>query len=131
MKQLFDSSSIINLCARKSLDKLLQGGILSLAFYEVGNAVWKQVYLKRSLTLEEGRKALSTLTEVLMKMNLVLIEDSSAVLGIAVEEGLTYYDASYIYAADRNGLTLVTDDERLCSTANKYVQTATSSDTEQ
>jgi len=131
MKQLFDSSSIINLCAKKRLDKLIQGSTLSLALYEVGNAVWKQVHLKRSLTREEGEKALSTLVEVLKRMNVILIEDCSAVLSIAVEEGLTYYDASYIHAADRNGLTLITDDERLSSIAKKYVQTATSSDIEQ
>ena len=64
-------------------------------------------------------------------MNVVLIEDGSAVLSIAVEEGLTYYDASYIHAAYRNGLTLITDDERLGSIAKKYVQTATSSDIDQ
>jgi len=131
MNQLFDSSSIINLCAKKRLDKLIQGSTLSLAFYEVGNAVWKQVHLKRSLTREEGGKALSTLVEVLKRMNVVLIEDGSAVLSIAVEEGLTYYDASYIHAAYRNGLTLITDDERLGSIAKKYVQTATSSDIDQ
>jgi len=131
MKQLFDSSSIINLCAKKRLDKLIQGSTLSLALYEVGNAVWKQVHLKRSLTREEGEKALSTLVEVLKRMNVILIEDCSAVLSIAVEEGLTYYDASYIHAADRNGLTFITDDERLSSIAKKYVQTATSSDIEQ
>jgi predicted nucleic acid-binding protein len=128
MNQLYDSSSIINLCAKRRLDKLLQGSTLSLAFYEVGNAVWKQVHLQRSLTREEGEKALSTLFDVLKRMNVVSIEDSSAVLSIGVEEGLTYYDASYIHAAHANGLTLITDDERLRSIAKKYVQTATSSD---
>ncbi len=36
---LFDASAIINLCAEKKLDKLLEGWTLNLAFYELGNAV--------------------------------------------------------------------------------------------
>jgi predicted nucleic acid-binding protein len=131
MKRLFDSSSIVHLCAKKRVDVLLEGVALSLAFYEVGNAVWKQVYLKKSLTREEGGKALATLVEVLKKMGEVSVEDGPAVLDIAVEEGLTYYDASYVHAAVKNGLTLVTDDERLRSVAKKYVETATGRDMEQ
>jgi predicted nucleic acid-binding protein len=131
MKHLYDSSAIINLIARKRADKLLEDGTLGLTFYEVGNAIWKQVYLKRSLTREEGEKALRTLVEVLAMMTEVPVDDGQAVLGIAVEEGLTYYDASYVHAAVKNGLTLVTDDGRLCSAARKYVETATSTDIEQ
>jgi predicted nucleic acid-binding protein len=131
MKHLYDSSAIINLSAKKRADKLLEDGTLGLTFYEVGNAIWKQVYLKRSLTREEGEKALRTLVEVLAIMTEVPVDDGQAVLGIAVEEGLTYYDASYVHAAVKNGLTLVTDDERLCSAARKYVETATSTDIEQ
>ncbi len=42
---LFDASAIINLCGKKKLDKLLEGWTLNLAFYEIVNAVWKQVYI--------------------------------------------------------------------------------------
>jgi predicted nucleic acid-binding protein len=96
----------------------------------VGNAIWKQVYLKRSLTREEGEKALRTLVEVLAMMKEVPVDDGQAVLGITVEEGLTYYDASYVHAAVKNGLTLVIDDGRSRSAASKYVETATSTDIE-
>lgn len=130
MKYLYDSSAIINLVAGKRAEKLLEDGTLGLTFYEVGNAIWKQVYLKRSLTREEGEKALRTLVEVLAMMKEVPVDDGQAVLGIAVEEGLTYYDASYVHAAVKNGLTLVTDDGRLCSAARKYVETAKSTDIE-
>jgi len=130
MRYLFDSSSIINLCARRRVDELLEGGTLSLAFYEVGNAIWRQVYLKKSLTREEGGKALATLVEVVRRMGEVSVEEGPAVLDIAVEEGVTYYDASYICAAVKNGLTLVTDDDRLCSVARKYVETVTSIEVE-
>jgi predicted nucleic acid-binding protein len=128
MKHLFDASSIINLCAKKRVDTLLEGGALGLAFYEAGNAIWRQVYLRKSLTPAEGRKALITLEAVLKVMGVVSVEHGPAVLDIAIEGGLTYYDASYIHAAVKNGLTLVTDDERLFSVAKRYVSTATSQD---
>lgn len=126
MKLLFDSSSIINLCAKKQIDKLLEGWTLSLAFYEVGNAVWKQVHLHKALTPEEGGRALDALVEVLKKMREVRVEDASAILNIAVREGLTHYDASYIHAAIKNVTTLVSDDKKLHSIAEKYVETITS-----
>jgi predicted nucleic acid-binding protein len=126
MKLLFDSSSIINLCAKKQIEELLNGWTLNLAFYELGNAVWKQVHLHKALTPEEGSGALDALTEVLRKMREAPIEDASAILNIAVREGLTFYDASYIHATIKNGATLVTDDEKLRSTASKHVETITS-----
>ena len=126
MKLLFDSSSIINLCTRRKIDELLEGWTLSLTFYEVGNAVWKQVHLHRALAPEEGASALNALVEVLKKMKEVRVEDASAILDIAVGEGLTYYDASYIQAAIEEDTTLVTDDEKLNHIAKKYVRTITS-----
>jgi len=35
------------------------------------------------------------------------------VIRVAVERGLTYYDASYVYAANSRGLTLVSNDKDL------------------
>ena len=123
MKLLFDSSSIINLCAERKIEELLEGWTLNLAFYEMGNAVWKQVHIHKDLTPEEGAKALDALVEVLKIMRETHVEDASAVLNIAVKEGLTYYDASYIHSAIKNGATLVTDDKKLHSVAEKYVET--------
>lgn len=128
MTFLFDSSSIINLCAKKKVDVLLEGGTLSLAIFEVGNAIWKQVYLRKSLTLEEGEKVLETLNEVIRKMKKVSVDEASAILRISVQEKLTYYDASYIHVASKNGMTLVTDDEGLRSLAKKYVDTLASTE---
>ena len=49
---LFDSSAIINLCGERKIDPLLEGKTLSLAFYEVGNAVWRQVHVHKSIKRE-------------------------------------------------------------------------------
>jgi hypothetical protein len=47
-------------------------------------------------------------------------------LKIATEENLTYYDASYIQAATKNGFTIVTDDDKLLKKAKKYTEAITS-----
>ena len=126
MKPLFDPSSIINLCTERKIERLLDGCTLNLAFYELGNAIWKQVHLHKALTPEEGGEALAALTEVYGQMRELPVEDASSILNIAVEEGLTYYDASYIHAAKKNEAVLVTDDRRLHTAASKYVETTTS-----
>jgi len=126
MKHLFDSSSIINLCSERKIERLLEGCTLNLAFYELGNAVWKQVHLQKALTQKEGSQALAALTEVYRQMRELHVEDTSSILNLAVEEGLTYYDASYLHAAINNDVVLVTDDRRLHTAASKHVETATS-----
>jgi len=126
MKLLFDSSSIINLCTERKIERLLGGSTLNLAFYELGNAIWKQVHLHKALTREEGGEALAALTQVYGQMRELPVEDASSILTIAVEERLTYYDASYIHAAKKNEALLVTDDKKLHTAASKYVETTTS-----
>ncbi|MEM4827514.1 MAG: hypothetical protein QXK07_05690 [Desulfurococcaceae archaeon] len=46
-------------------------------------------------------------------------------MDIAVKEGAAFCDASYMYIAMRNRLTLVTDDRELMSVARKYVNVVT------
>jgi predicted nucleic acid-binding protein len=122
-EHFFDASAIIALCSRGKADKPLEGWTLNPALYEVGNAVWKQVYLYKTFTLEEGNKALDALTEVIKKMMRTSIDDSLDILKIAVTEGLTYYDAAYLHATLKNDKTLVTNDEKLYTIAKKYVKT--------
>ncbi|MBS7655121.1 type II toxin-antitoxin system VapC family toxin [Candidatus Bathyarchaeota archaeon] len=123
---LFDSSAIINLCGEKKLDKLLEGWTLSLTFYELGNAIWKQVYLYKAIEADEARIALDSLIEVFNRLKKLKPENALKILKMALEEGITYYDASYIQAAIDNNLTLVTDDSKLYKIGKKYVKTVAS-----
>jgi predicted nucleic acid-binding protein len=123
---LFDSSAIITLCGEKRINKLLEGWTLNLAFYELGNAVWKQVYIYKVIDTNEANIILDSLTEVFMKLKKPEKENSLEILKIAAKEGLTYYDAAYIQAAIENKLTLVTDDEQLYKASKKYVKAVTS-----
>ena len=120
---LFDSSAIINLCGERKIDPLLEGKTLSLAFYEVGNAVWRQVHVHKSITREEGDLVLDSLMEVVRRMEKIEVERPLEILRIAVEENLTYYDASYLQAAIEKDLTLITDDKKLYVAGKKYIET--------
>ncbi|RLI32644.1 hypothetical protein DRO56_03180 [Candidatus Bathyarchaeota archaeon] len=120
---LFDSSAIINLCGERKIDPLLEGKTLSLAFYEIGNAVWRQIHIHKVITREEGDIVLDSLMEVVRRMEKIEVERPLEILRIAVEENLTYYDASYLQAAIEKDLTLITDDKKLYVTGKKYIET--------
>ena len=45
------------------------------------------------------------------------------VFELAVNEGITVYDAAYLYYAAENGLALVANDRRLRERARQYVKT--------
>jgi len=120
---LFDSSAIINLCGERKIDPLLEGKTLSLAFYEIGNAVWRQIHIHKVITREEGDIVLDSLMEVVRRMEKIEVERPLEILRIAVEENLTYYDASYLQAAIEKDLTLITDDKKLYVAGKKYIET--------
>ena len=124
---LFDASAILNLVRRQRLETLVAGCTLPLARYEVGNAVWRQVYLRRTLTLAEGTTALEAVAAVMDRLPTRPI-DGSAVLALAVQTGLTYYDAAYLQAAIHGDGVLVTDDATLAAAAQPYVETRSSED---
>jgi len=128
MSFIFDSSAIINMCGDRKTEKLLDGWTLNLAIYELGNAVWRQVKIHEKITVEEANLVLDSLTEVFRRLRKPETEKPLETLKIAVKEGLTYYDASYISAAVENNLTLVTDDEKLYKIGKKYVRTVKSND---
>jgi len=118
---LLDASAIINICSREEIEKI-EGYTSNLAIYEVGNAIWKQVYQRRKISIEEAIIVLEVLYEIFENLKKLEMDYTKEVLKIAVNEGLTFYDASYIYLAVKNNLTLVTDDDKLYRVAERYVK---------
>ncbi len=100
----------------------LQGFTTPLAVYEIGNAVWKQVYQRKAISPEEGMKVLEALLEVAKDLEKVEAKSGMDVLRLAVERGLTFYDTAYLQPAIERGFPLVTDDEKLYSVAKDYVK---------
>jgi predicted nucleic acid-binding protein len=119
IKRLFDASSIILLAKRnpEKASTILEGQYrLDLTIYEVGNAVWKVNKLinktGKSTALDAVEEAyyLTVLMEVI---RIGQVEELKSTMEIAFDRSLSFYDSAYLYAARKNGLTLVTEDERL------------------
>jgi predicted nucleic acid-binding protein len=126
---LFDASSIINLVKRAYLKPFARGVTLDLAIYESINAVWKECFLLHRLDEETARKLLSILKEVFDIIAIASIRGSEVeIFGFAVKEGLTVYDAAYLYYAVKNKLTLITDDRKLLVKAKQYVESMSTSE---
>ena len=88
---------------------LEQCAVSSLTEYELGNVLWKETKKKKI----DFRLAAQTFSEVLAELKKINIDDIGAILTIALERNLTFYDASYVYIAEGQGLKLVTEDLEL------------------
>ncbi len=85
--------------------------VLDLTFYEVGNVIWKEY---RKGNIKDVKTVASFFQEVLNLLPKMSLDGELVyVERLAVEEGLTFYDASYLYAASSRKLKLVTEDKDL------------------
>jgi predicted nucleic acid-binding protein len=113
---LFDASALYSLLDYVDKIDLKKIHILTLTFYEVGNVILKEYYIHKKV---KDPITLSMLFHKLMrKLNVVKDPPLEGVMRIAVERGLTYYDASYAYVAESLGLILVSNDKELIRKAN-------------
>lgn len=129
MSFLFDTNSLILLIRSAKEDEktrlIAAGKMLYLTFYEIGNAVWTESELIKSLNEEDLRTLVSTFTRLLTLIETLPLSynDFPDILAIARKERLTFYDSSYVHSAKRYDLTLITDDRKLSKIAKKYVPT--------
>lgn len=111
---LVDASVWVSLVERDSPHReaaaslVRNGGLaaLDLTLYEIGNAVG----VKQGDATEAGRIVrllLRCCRDRLLAIDAELLESA---LSLAAEHGLTAYDAAYVAAARRNGMTLVSAD---------------------
>ena len=120
---LFDASSILLLVKKsrsKSPDILLNGSTISLVYYEVGNALWRECTLLQRITLKEAGKLLESIFALIQAMDVAVLDDEKlggVILNMAGEQNITFYDAAYLAEAQRSNRTLVTDDEKLADAA--------------
>ncbi len=87
------------------------------------NALWKEARLLRRISVEAAVR-LARILGVVVGEAMVVLDPrglEQEILGVALELGLTAYDASYVVLASRHGLTLVTEDRRLASAAKRYI----------
>jgi len=122
---VFDSCSLLNLtrALADGVIDVLKGNItVSLAYYEIGNALWKECNLYKRVSVEEVVKTLRFMYSMLGLMKVIHIEDVSFSINtffIANKLNITYYDAVYLNVAKELDKVLVTDDKRLREIAEK------------
>jgi predicted nucleic acid-binding protein len=75
--------------------------------YEIGNVLWKESQKKK---LKDPRRVATIFSEALRPMRKIEINSIPDVLAVAMERGLTFYDASYAYIAEKHAMRLVTQD---------------------
>jgi len=96
---------------------------MDLTIYEVGNSLWKLVFLLKTIDLRDAVEIMGVLMDLVRKgfIRMVYLSelDSSRIIRLAVVEGLTFYDSSYIVAAEKLGVTFVTEDKELGEKAGK------------
>ncbi|RLE48756.1 MAG: hypothetical protein DRJ31_06565 [Candidatus Methanomethylicota archaeon] len=121
MSYLFDSCALLNSIRLygKAMVRFIEENrccVLTLTYYEVGNALWKESYFLKRLSLDEAAEVLKLVDMLLSRLE--IIDVFALRLGIetstiAFQTGLTFYDASYLLVAKKRSMQLVSDDERL------------------
>jgi len=87
------------------------------------NALWKETYVLRKMSIKDAENLLNVFIQLLSYLKVLNLSGlESEVLKIAVETGLTVYDASYLALARREKLTRVTEDVKLRSVASTMIQ---------
>jgi len=97
--------------ADRVVDQLAGNALVapSLLVYELGNTCWKKCR-RHPQSVANIRKAFASLSR--FDIELVDVEPM-AVLELAEKQGVTFYDAAYLWLADRLQVRLVTLDRRL------------------
>ncbi len=122
---LFDASSILTIVRElkgDAPDKLAEGTTISLAYYEVGNALWRETFLLKRISRPQAETLLSEIYAIIGEMNVATLQGESsgnAILDAACKFNLTFYDSAYLAQADKSKSTLVTDGKKLAAMAQK------------
>jgi len=130
MKAMVDASSLLLMMKHSKEEELLKKlsdmATLDLAAYEVGNGLWKWVSFKKDMSLSEAKGLITTLTKVFLMDGFTVIGwrdlNHQAVLDLAVENNITFYDACYITASATLRIPFITEDEKMKQIAAKYTK---------
>ena len=124
---LLDASAIFNLFQRGKYETLVSGATIPLARYEIGNILWKNYKVRNRISKREAMESGNVLFELLDSMEQI-IPSLASVLNLSLDEGLTFYDSSYLISAIESGCELITDDLKLHKIASSKITARKSSD---
>jgi predicted nucleic acid-binding protein len=114
---LFDASALVDLVLGLGppsvrINAVFDEHLLDLTPYEAGNALWKIRFANDAITDRDLDDALDVLERLSREVS---FEDATGselrpTMAMARKTGCTFYDASYLTIADREDLTLVSED---------------------
>jgi predicted nucleic acid-binding protein len=109
-KYLIDTSALYPILASGVAFNFEECAISSLTEYEIGNVLWRETKHGR---MKNPQLAATVFSKILQNLVKLEIDSINEVLAVAIERNLTFYDASYAYLAEKENLTLVTQDNHL------------------
>jgi predicted nucleic acid-binding protein len=125
MRYLFDPSSIYRIAFdAETAKKLVDGCTCSLVRYELGNILIKETRIKKTIDESEQKRILQFVMRALDFMHFIALRgDEVKIIEVGMKYGLTFYDATYVYAAKKASAILVTEDEKLAKKVADYIKT--------
>jgi predicted nucleic acid-binding protein len=131
MKTLLDASAFLMLIRNTSVQGaeccFRESQIIDLTYYEVGNALWKEGSLTKLTPPHQCETLVKIAKVALSRIETIAFvsEAFDAILEIAIEEKLSFYDSSYLYFAKDRRLKLITEDKELYKKAKRHVEVQT------
>ncbi len=120
---LLDASSFVYALKLKRVDIIQGNYIQQLTVYEAINAIWKEAHLFGSLSAKEAQELVEIVAKIFEYLKVLSIHPYELdVLKRAMKLGLTVYDASYLVLAEKNDLTLLTEDKELKEKAGRRIK---------
>ncbi|MEM2896816.1 MAG: type II toxin-antitoxin system VapC family toxin [Candidatus Bathyarchaeia archaeon] len=114
MIYLIDASAFYPLLQvpAKAREIVVNGAILDLTLYELGNVMWREYRSKR---IKNYAKVMEYLTKLASLIRMIRINASEMleIENLAIRIELTFYDAAYVYYAKKEGIKLLTNDEKI------------------
>jgi predicted nucleic acid-binding protein len=109
-KYLIDTSALYPLLLSGAPLSAEDCAISGLTEYEIGNVLWKET---RQGRIKNPQLAATAFWKAMQTLTVLELDSIANVLAVAIERNLTFYDASYAYLAEKENLTLVTQDAQL------------------
>jgi predicted nucleic acid-binding protein len=116
-KYLIDTSALYPILISGIPFNAEECAVSSLTEYEIGNVLWRENQQKK---LKDPARIAAIFSEALAPLRKFDVDSLANVLEVAIGRHLTFYDASYVYLAEKENLKLVTADTDLlkkCKTA--------------
>lgn len=110
---LLDASAVVKLLLNGEDDQAFGHAVLELAFFEVGNTLYRIAAHEQRLSRDDADLLVEQLADLRNEIDILSLQDVGGIVRVyeaAWETSLTVYDAGHVAAAASTGRTLVTTD---------------------